>query len=111
MNKKNLSIFCLLFSFGLFAHADEVKLIKLSEPVELRIHQIDLSVNSKIDKFENYITPCLPAVSTQKEIYQQFLSDSNVVEVQKFEYLNAEEVLKNCPEQATFKVRVRYLSK
>jgi hypothetical protein len=111
MIKKFLILICLIFSFGLQSQAGSTKIVKLSEPVELRIFQIELNVDSKIDKFENYITPCLPALSTQKEVYDLFLTDTNTVEIQKFEYLNADEVLKNCPDQAVLKVRVRYLSK
>lgn len=99
------------FTYGLLAQAESAKIVKSSEPIELRTFQIDLDVESKIEKFNNYINPCLPALLTQKEVYDLILNDSRVVEVQKFEYLNANEVLLNCPDSGVFKVRVRYLSK
>lgn len=98
-------------SYGFLAQAESAKIVKSSEPIELRTYQIDLDVDSKIDKFDNYLTPCLPALLTQKEVYNLLLSDNSIVEVQKFEYLNANEVLLNCPNRGVFRVRVRYLAK
>jgi len=117
---KMIKIFRILFAgvfligvslMGLSAHAQGAKILRTTDKIDLKVIQADLEVESSIEKFNNYLTPCLPAIQTQKEVYDQLLADEDIVEVQKFQFLNADEVLQNCPDKGIFKIRVRYLSK
>jgi hypothetical protein len=105
------SLICAFLFLSPIAQAESAQIVKFSGAIELKVIQADIEVESSIEKLSNYLTPCLPAVQTQKQVYDQLLENDKIVEVQKFQFLNAAEVLKDCPDRGTFKVRVRYLSK
>ncbi len=103
-----LSAIFLTSSTSVFAEGS--KIIAAGEPKQLKTYQVDLDIDSVIEKRDSEFSPCYPPISTEIEVYQEVMKFPNFVQILKFEYIDSKKSLESCPDRAILKARVRYLS-